>query len=90
MTNVINFPVPERDNIGYQMSDDNGMAVVDSELKTKIGFEGDGPDSVFIAVNGMGINTDRKRLAEFLWCAINMIDSEARYCDGEYPARNYK
>lgn len=90
MTNVINFPVPERENIGYQMDDDKGMAVLDSELTTKIGFEGDDPDMVYIAVNGMGIHTDRKRLAEFLWSAAYMVDSEQRFIFDELPARDYK
>jgi len=86
MTNIIQFP--NRENIGYDT--ENGMAVMDAGLELIIGFEGDDTDSVFIAVNGEGIHTDRKRLSEFLWCAAYMLDSEQRYAEGEYPARNYE
>jgi len=90
MTNIINFPVPEREHVSYSATKGTGMAVMDAELKAIIGFDGDDPDNVFIAVNGEGIDTDRKRLAEFLWCAVYMIDSEQRFIFDELPARNYE
>lgn len=90
MTNIINFPVPDREHVSYDGTTGSGMAVMDGDLKAIIGFDGDSMDSVFIAVNGEGIHTDRKRLAEFLWCAAYMVDSEQRFTFDEFPARNYE
>jgi len=86
MTNIIQFP--NRENIVYDLSGGNN-SVMDKGLEIIVGFEGDDPDSVFMAINGEGVDTDRKRLAEFLWCAAYMVDSEQRFAGGEYPARNY-
>jgi len=92
MSNVIQFPVQELEHVDYDM--ENGMVVQDVGLKLLAGFDKESDDgdaeTVFIAINGEGIYTDRKRLAQFLWCAVRMIDSEGRYESGDYPARNYE
>lgn len=90
MTNIIQFPQISSENIGYDISNGNGDAVMDKELEFIVGFDEGSFDSVFMAVNGEGMHTDRKRLAEFLWCAAYMVDSEQRFAGGEYPARNYE
>jgi len=89
MGNIIQFPCINSENIGYDISNGNGDAVMDKGLDLIVGFDEGSVESVFIAVNGEGIHTDRKRLAEFLWCAAYMVDSEQRFAEGEYPARNY-
>lgn len=89
MTNIIKFPVPDRENISYS-TDDGELAVMDRELDVIIGIDSDSFDSVFLGIDGVGFHTDRKRLAEFLWSAAYMLDSEGRYKFDEYPAKDYK
>lgn len=71
------------------MNTDDGMAVMDSEIGVIAGFVCEDMDRVFIQTGTDGIEAGRKRLAEFLWHAAYMIDSEGRYKSDEYPARNY-
>lgn len=66
--------------------DGDMITVADREKELEIGFLLDGPA---IAMSGYGINYERKELAQILWAAAYLLDSEERWRKGEYIGKDY-
>lgn len=90
MADIIDFPVKNKTHVTYNKTTGTDIAVQDFDLKIMSGFEGSSLEQVFISINGECIYTDRKRLAEFLWCAVHLVDGDARYQFDKYPCRDYE
>lgn len=92
MGDVIEFPKTENENVTYQIGDNDELAAVaDRDMGLIAGFHsGNDKDSVFIAVDGVGVDMDRKRLSEFLWFAVRFLDSHGKWQEDSYIGTDYE
>ena len=65
----------------------NQIVVADREKKLEIGFSLYGPA---ILMSGYGISYTREELAQILWAAAYLLDSEERWRKGEYIGKDYE
>lgn len=72
--------------ISYDFNE-NAMMVVSGNNKLSIGFDG---DDFIIKFGNVSVVYERDHLAEMLWGAAYLVDSEQRYTEDEYVGINYE
>ena len=63
------------------------LMVADREKELEIGFSHNGPA---ILMSGYGISYKREELAQILWAAAYLLDSEERWRKGAYIGKDYE
>ena len=88
MGDVINVEFKQlTESNGYEIYNKNLISVVNKTTNTSIGKDEKGLFNILIKKKNTAIS--RKEMAEFLWMAAYMLDSEQRWCPGQLPAMNY-
>ena len=77
---------PDDEPFTYGIDGDD-VAVVDEGKELEIGFL-DGLPSILMS--GYEINYKREGLAQILWAAAYLVDSEGRWRKEEYISKDYK
>lgn len=70
----------------YSIAGDQ-IFVADSAKELEIGFSFDGPA---VLIHGYGPSYKREELAQILWAAAYLLDSEERWRKGEYIGKDYE
>jgi len=83
--NVI--PIKQNDEpYTYGIAGDQ-IVIADKNKELEIGFSLSGPSVLF---SGYGIGYEREELAQILWAAAYLLDSEERWRKGEYIGKDYE
>lgn len=86
MSNVIEVDFNVSEKNGYSALDNKMIGVVNKTTNMELCESGEGFE-VFIEGRA---NLSREEMAEWLWMAAYMLDSEGRYKFDEYVGLNYK
>ena len=78
---------PKQENNKYEMKDNQLRAVVNKGLGLSFGSMT--PNTFMVSMRGQSEAVSREELAELLWMAAYMLDSEQRWCGSEYVGMNY-
>jgi len=90
MDNVIKADFePKKEHTLYEIHDDALRALRNKDAGLCIGSITPKAKSFMISLYGGETYLNRQELAEFLWMAAYMVDSEQRWCPRELPAINY-
>lgn len=87
MSNVIKVDFTEEEESVYKIHDGVLRAVENKASGAAIGSMT--PRTFTIGLEGKMAVMDRKEMAEFLWMAAYMVDSERRWCKDKYVGINY-
>ena len=87
MNNVIHVSFRgEEEKNGYSMLDSKLIGVINKSIEMEMCQTGDDLFQIFTEASA-GLN--REEMAEWLWMAAHMLDSEGRYKFDEYVGLNY-